>query len=304
MRRSLDHLPERKRQDLAWTLQVLFEEFEAAVAHGTSGHKRRAEILKVILFGSYATGKWVDDPVGGYFSDYDLLVVVNDPRLTDPVDVWGKADERLGRDYIVTQRLSAPVNFIVHDIADVNDQLRRGRYFFRDVVSDGIALYEAPGQDFVQPGALEPAVALSEATSMFDRWLPSALKRFDGAMFQLAQGNDLDAAFDLHQTVERLYTCVLLVGTLYAPKTHRLNFLRSRAEDLDGRLAAAWPRGSRADRRCFELLRRAYVEARYSPHYKISAQELAWISEHVAQLTVLVEQACQERLAGLAAAAG
>lgn len=97
MRTSLDHLPERKRQDLAWLLKVLFEEFEAAIAGGASAHKRRAAILKVVLFGSYAVGKWVEDPVGGYFSDYDVLVVVNDPKLTDVLDYWAKADERLGQ---------------------------------------------------------------------------------------------------------------------------------------------------------------------------------------------------------------
>ena len=31
------------------------------------------------------------------------------------------------------------------------------------------------------------------------------------------------------------------------------------------------------EQRCFELLRRAYVDARYSPHYKISAEELTWL---------------------------
>ena len=256
----------------------------------------------MILFGSYATEQWVEDPVGGYFSDYDLLVVVNDPRLTDPLDYWGKADQRLARDYLVTKRLTAPVNFIVHDLADVNEQLRRGRYFFKDVARDGIALYEAPGQDFSQPGALGPAEALGEATGYFEEWFSTATGFADTARYSMEQDRSKEAAFLLHQAVERLYTCVLLVGTLYAPKTHRLSFLRARAEDQDSRLAAAWPRTSRADRRSFELLRRAYVEARYSPHYKISARELAWLAEHVAELTALVEQVCQERLAALAAA--
>jgi len=34
------------------------------------------KLLKIILFGSYARGDWVDDSVGRYLSDYDLLVVV------------------------------------------------------------------------------------------------------------------------------------------------------------------------------------------------------------------------------------
>ncbi|MET4682602.1 hypothetical protein ABIE19_000511 [Brevundimonas faecalis] len=31
-------------------------------------------------------------------------------------------------------------------------------------------------------------------------------------------------------------------------------------------MAEAWPRETKFDRRCFELLREAYVKARYSEH--------------------------------------
>ena len=300
METGLDHLPQGKRQDLSHVLKVLFEEFEAATAHGSSGWRRDARILKVILFGSYATDRWVEDPVGGYFSDYDILVVVNHPKLTDVLDYWAKADERLGRDYLVTRRLSAPVNFIVHDLADVNDQLRRGRYFFRDVARDGVELYSAAGAAFEAPAVLGAEEALREATGYFEAWFGSAGNFKKLAEQALAGSMPKEAAFLFHQGVERLYTCVLLVKTLYSPKSHRLNFLRSQAEQLDGRLSEAWPRASRFEQRCFELLRRAYVEARYSPHYKISEKELAWLVERVGLLQRLVETVCLERLNELA----
>lgn len=302
MQTSLEHLPARKRQDLALAVKVLFEEFEAAVAHGTSGHKRSAEILKIVLFGSYATGKWVEDPLGGYFSDYDLLVVVNDPRLTDVVDYWGKADERLTREYLTLGRLSAPVSFIVHDLADVNDQLRRGRYFFKDIVRDGIALYEAAGHPLASPVDLAPSEALIDAQGYFDEWFESAdnFSRLAGVAAE--SGMLKEAAFLYHQTTERSYTCFLLVMTLYSPKSHRLNYLRSLSEQIDPRMVEAWPREAKSERRGFELLRRAYVEARYSPHYKITAQELAWLSERATVLKMIVEIICRERLAALAAA--
>jgi hypothetical protein len=43
-------------------------------------------------------------------------------------------------------------------------------------------------------------------------------------------------------------------------------------------------------------LRRAYVDARYSPHYKISADELAWLSERIAVLQQTVKSVCEEHL--------
>ena len=301
MQTSLEHLPARKRQDLSWAVKVLFEEFEAAVAHGTSAHKRGAEILKIVLFGSYATGNWVADPLGGYFSDYDLLVIVNDPKLTDVADFWAKADERLTRDYLTLGKLSAPVSFIVHDLADVNDQLRRGRYFFKDIARDGIALYEAAGHPLAHPVDLAPAEALAEAQGYFDEWLESADRFRRSARFYFDDGGPKEAAFALHQAVERLYHCFLLVHTLYSPKSHRLTYLRSLSEQIDPRPAEAWPRETKLERRCFELLRRAYIEARYSPHYKITATELEWLGKRAKLLQDVVEAVCRERLAALAA---
>lgn len=34
---------------------------------------RASKLLKIILFGSYARGDWVEYPVGRYFSNFDLL---------------------------------------------------------------------------------------------------------------------------------------------------------------------------------------------------------------------------------------
>lgn len=87
--------------------------------------------------------------------------------------------------------------------------------------------------------------------------------------------------------------------TLYSPKSHKLNFLRSQCEPLAPELAGAWPRASRFEQRCFELLRRAYVDARYSPHYKITPEELAWLGERIGVLQALVHATCERRLATL-----
>src|ERR1700759_3970944 len=143
MRDQLDHLPEAKQRELERVVQIRFEGFDAATRPGTVPFKKQARILKVILFGSYARGDWVDDPVGGYKSDYDLLVVVNHEELADTLEYWGPADDHLLRAYQISHELTAPANFIVHSLTDVNKQLKRGRPFFVDIVRDGIALYEA-----------------------------------------------------------------------------------------------------------------------------------------------------------------
>ena len=304
MQSSLEHLPETKRRELARVVEILFSEFEAAIAGGKAEFKRQGQILKVILFGSYARGDWMDDPVGGYVSDYDLLVVVNDEKLTDILEFWAGADEHLLREYQTTHKLTAPANFIVHSLADLNKRLKRGQYFFLDIIRDGVALYEAPGHPLERPKKLKPAEALKEAQAYFDEWFPKSESAIKGARFYVGENEPKDSAFLFHQATERLYHCLLLVLRHHSPKSHKLNFLRSQCEQLVPELAEAWPRATRFEQRCFELLRRAYVDARYSPHYKITPAELAWLGERVGVLQGLVQRACEARLAALRSDAG
>jgi predicted nucleotidyltransferase/HEPN domain-containing protein len=294
---SLDHLPDAKQRELARVVEILFAEFEDALAGRNAPHRKAGRILKIVLFGSYARSDWVDDPVGGYKSDYDLLVVVNHEELTDVADYWVKADDHLLREYEIAHGLTAPANFIVHDLTDVNKQLKKGRPFFVNLIRDGIALYEAPEHPFARSEQLSPRDALVEAQGHFDQWFGSAERRLELAGVAMSRGYLKEAAFDLHQTTERFYHCVLLVLTLYSPKSHKLNFLRSQAEQLAPELIATWPRDTRPSRRAWELLRRAYVEARYSKHYRITGEELAWLSERVSALRDLVRVVCERHLA-------
>lgn len=297
MRDDVAHLPDKKRRDLNRIVEVLFAEFEQATSLSTQKWRRQGRILKVILYGSYARGDWVDDPIGGYQSDYDILVVVSDERLTEPGEFWAKADDQFVREVTISKRISAPVSFIVHSLADVNNQLTQGRPFFIDVVEQGIALYEVEDFPFVTPRPLEPKAARAEAQKHFDKWFPGALRRFDMAKGAIEKGYTNEAAFDLHQTTEQLYHCLLLTLTLYSPKSHKLNFLRSQAEPLVHELIAVWPRDTKFAQRCFELLRQAYVNARYSPHYKVTPAELEWLVERVELLQQIVKETCEKRLA-------
>ncbi|WP_447725982.1 HEPN domain-containing protein [Sphingomonas koreensis] len=296
MKTDLDHLPDRKRRDLDRIVAILFAEFEDATRLATQQWKKQGRIRKIILYGSYARGDWVADPVGGYYSDYDILVVVSDERLTDTLDYWSKAADHLLREYAIAKRLSAPVNFIVHSLKDVNDQLARGRPFFVDLVRDGVVLYELDGHPFDAPKPLDPVAARAEAQAHFGQWFESATNFLKTAKFSVCEGMNNQAAFLLHQAAEHSYHTILLVQSLYSPKSHKLNFLRDQAEDVARDLIPVWPRDTKFARRCFELLQQAYVNARYSPHYKITREELDWIVGRVELLQAEVMTIAERRL--------
>ncbi|MFA6123205.1 MAG: HEPN domain-containing protein [Sphingomonas sp.] len=301
MRTDLDHLSADKQRELERVVRMIFEEFEDALALAKHQWKKRGRIEKIILYGSYARGEFRDEPTSrqGYQSDFDILIIVNDKRLTSRVDYWLKLQDRLIRELTITHSLRTPVNFIVHTLQEVNDGLAHGRYFFMDVRQDGIALYQIDDSELHTPKPKTPQQAFDMAREYFDVWFPSAMKRFEGAKFYLDKEYLRDAAFDLHQTAERLYHCVLLTVTFYTPHVHNIEALRGRAETLDRRLVEAWPRETKADELLFGKLQEAYVKARYFRHYQITTEQLEWLTSRVEMLGGIVLAICTERLAAL-----
>ena len=304
MRLALDHLPPQQQGELERVKHTLIAEFAEATARATQPWKKNGSILKVVLFGSYARDDWVDEPENGYQSDFDLLVIVSHPDLTDIADYWYVAEDKIQRDVAIAR----PVNIIVHALQEVNQALSRGEYFWVDIARDGIALYELPGSALVSPQPLTAADAYEMAREYLARHLPSVSNWLRMSELALAEGSDRDwlnkAAFNLHQATETAYACFLLVRTLYFPRSHNIKFLRSLAEDSEPRLIEAWPRANRTDRRRFELLKRAYVEARYSASYDISHEDLDALSTSVRALRDIVESVARERVETLRTDAG
>lgn len=297
MKSSLDHMPLRKQRELARVLEILHEEFEDALKEGTADFKKRGRILKIILFGSYAKGGWVDEPftMKGYRSDFDLLIILNNRKLCDFAEYWHKAADRLNRD----KAIETPVSFIVHSRREVNAFLKEGQYFFSDIRKEGIVLYELNDEPLAAPGVLKPDDRLRLAREHLEVRYSASVGFLDTSQYALARGRINEAAFLMHQSLEQAYSCVLLTLTNYAPPSHNLKFLRSLAEEQDRRLTDAFPRDQHRERAWFNTLNEAYVKARYSRHFEISEEALAWLSERTAVLHELVKLVCEEHLAQL-----
>lgn len=296
------YLPAAKRRELGHVVEIIREGFARAIKHRTQPRYRNGHILKIILFGSYARGDWVEDPVGRYFSDYDILVVVDHEDLTDIPEFWAKTEDRLLEELTEGKALRTQVSLVYHSLDDVNEKLRLGRYFFMDILRDGILLHEEPGHSFVEPKQLSAGEALQETRDYFEEWFESAEQFSRQYQHAMTDGAPKIAVFDLHQATERLYHCIFLVRTLYSPKTHNLNRLRALTEQLEPRLRSVWPTDSKFEKRAYNLLREAYIKARYSREYVIGADELGWLAERVAMLQALVHELCTARIAELEAA--
>lgn len=295
MRNDVDHLPPAQQEELALATRILMDEFAVATSRATQPWKKNGKVRKIVLFGSYARGDWVDEPENGYQSDYDLLIIVSHANLTDIAEYWYVAEDKILRDAAIAR----PVNIIVHTLEEVNRGLSRGEYFWVDIARDGIVLYDLPGSELTRPMPLTESDAYEMASGYFADWLAKVDSGIKLANYAIQEGENNDAAFLLHQAAERAYTCFLLVRSHYVPRSHNLKFLRSLAEDRETRLVEAWPRATKIDRRRFELAKRAYVEARYSAAYDIGSDDLQAIRSAVTMLRDTVETVSREWLDGL-----
>ncbi|TAV47111.1 HEPN domain-containing protein [Rhizobium leguminosarum] len=294
MKSSLEHMPLRKQRELGRVLEILHEEFEDALKEGTADFKKRGRILKILLFGSYAKGGWVDEPftMKGYRSDFDLLIIVNNRKLCEFAEYWYKAADRL----IHEASIETPVSFIVHSRREVNTYLKEGQYFFSDIRKEGIVLYELDDEQLAEPEPLSMEDRLRVAKEHFEQRFRAATRFLEMGRLAIDRGYAENAAFELHQSLEQAYSCILLTLTNYGPPSHNIKFLRSLAEEQDRRLAEAFPRDQHKERAWFNTLNEAYVKARYSKHYEISEEALTWLGERTTVLLELAKTVCEGHL--------
>ncbi|MGE7199606.1 HEPN domain-containing protein [Brevundimonas naejangsanensis] len=300
MKRPLRKLPLAKQRELDAAVEIIQDGFAKAISTRRADRLKNGRILKIILFGSYARGDWVHDPVGRYFSDFDLLVVVDHEDLTD-FEFWEDVEKRLLAE-LSANAMRTPVSLIVHSLDDVNWKLEHGRGFFIDIARDGVVLQNTPGVAFSEPQPLPPSTALEEAKEYYEEWKQDADEFLATVEFCRSRGFTKKAAFNLHQAAETIYQGLLQVLTFYSPKSHNLIRLRNMTEPLEPRLREVWPHDTKFQKRCFELLRAAYVKARYSRHYRITDEELAFLTERIEQLREIVQQTSEARIAELRAA--
>ena len=290
MKTSLEHLPDYHQQRI--------RRIAAEIAEKVS----RCEM--VILYGSYARGDYVEYDERVEFgvhttfqSDYDILVILgpgSDMRI--PGLQIGRLEEHYMRKR--GPRI-APVQIIHEKLSHMNMYLRDARYFYKDIVTEGVLLYDSGRFQLAERERIRPARFREMAQEYFDErvhWAECFFKMMQ-AMYQ--ENEFTMASFPLHQMTEKLYHAVLLVFTLDKQKEHDLKKLRDQTKGHARSLLAAFPLNTDEEKHLFELLRRAYIEARYNSKFVVTQEELDALIPCVLRLKEIVVKVCTEKIASI-----
>ena len=295
MKTSINYLPEQKRDELRRIVKCVLE-----VLPGCE---------MIILYGSYARNTYVDyDQRIEYgirtcfMSDYDILVVTNTRFQRHVIShILSKATDNYYKG--MNRNESTTVQFIDESIDDLNKAIEKNRYFYTDIKREGIMLYNSGRYKLARRRKQNYREIKELAEEYYNERFERGNEFLLGAIFYNEQGLHKMASFNLHQACENYYNSIILTFTLYSPKEHSLIKLSARAKTHSLESSKAFPRNTEEEKRLFDLLQDAYVQARYSLHFRITQEDIEALIPKVELLRDIARQCCEERIKVYAAKA-
>ncbi len=289
MKTSIDYLPGYVQNDLRQIVALIREEMQ--------------DVGMIILFGSYAKNTFVSHDVtqdygGGlieFNSDYDILVVSKKRLGKSEGNIESRIRDRFakGKD----EDEITKIQLISESISKLNNALSEGRYFYVDAVNEGIMLYDSGEYTLATPRDLNYAEIKKQALEYYNARLLEVERHFRHFQADYSVGDYTFCAFDLHQVTEHLIKAIALVYILYGYKEHDLKYLLGKIKQHTKELHKVFPRNTVEEKRLFDLLRRAYLEARYNPKFVVTKDEVDILHSKVERLKEIVEKVCRERIA-------
>lgn len=285
MKKSIAYLPKRKQEDLNFLVQEI--------------NKRLPQAEMIILYGSYARNEFVDYDervefgiTTTYMSDYDILVVTSGIADKNAGHILDNIDDLYYKD----PDKQTPVNFINDDIKKLNKDLEEGRYFYTQIKEEGIMLYYSGKFKLARRRKLNFDEIKQQAQEYFNDKFESAEGFLRGAKFYYSDKNFKLSSFLLHQACENYYYSIRLVHTLKSNKQHNLTKLTSSVRRYSPDLATVFSLNTGEEKRLFNLIKAAYVEARYNPKFLVTKEDIDALIPKVELLRDITKRICEVKI--------
>lgn len=287
MKQSIDFLPERKQRDLRELVAIARKEIK--------------DVVMIILYGSYARNTYVECDERHdfgvrtfYISDYDILIVTK-KRLGGKEST---VESRIRAEFLETKNnpeFQTWPQFINESIKELNNALSEGHYFYVDILTQGIVLYDSGEYQLATPRELNFCEIEKRAHKYYGVKFRRGMRFTHYTQVAYKDKEYVDASFFLHQSTESFLKTIPLVYILYGYKEHDLALLIEKCKPYTMELAKVFPRDTPEEKRLFELLRSAYVEARYNDDFVVTKEDIDALMPKVELLRDIVEKVCRER---------
>ncbi|WPQ63799.1 HEPN domain-containing protein [Chitinophaga sancti] len=255
--------------------------------------------IKIICYGYRTTtiSDWScfsfgDARVIPTFPTYDLMIVIKDDEKRQHHEIIEIAEQ-----FAIPHNCN--ISIIVQQLNTVNKGLEHGKRFISTVYNNGITLYNYGSALSIPRQEMEIAMLKKLIEDHWQNYFGMANCFLMTANYCFENGWKKQTVFDLHQSVEHACIAILRVCTGYRPTTHNLSRLLNLICNFSQELMVIFPRTTKEEIDLFNILNRAYSEARYNEKYSVSEDVVKIIMGRVTTLLGLIEKLYERKCTSL-----
>lgn len=221
---------------------------------------------------------------------FDLLVITgNDNNLADH-EILQKID-------LLATSLDCEVTAVVQSLDAVHELIAKNSRFLTTIYHKAVLVYNADNGTLITP----PAAPLYEATmskieTTWNKCFSVAERFYKTACFCLDNGWNEKALFDLHQATQHTCMALLRIYTGYRSTTHNLSRLLALIENFSFVPSTIFPCSTEEETALFNLLNKAYSDARYKEDYSIPTETANLLKKRVHLLLLVAEKLYNKKM--------
>lgn len=246
---------------------------------------------RIICYGSHTSisQDW------NVFSIGESYQQVTFPTTYNLLIVPGKEDVRLEHEVIQlaeqqAEALHCHISVVIQSATTLNQSLENGVRFINTVFSKGLLLYNNnAGITTPSPTLPDMSVVKKAAEQQWQQNMEIAHRFLKSASDNLQQPWAEQAMFNLHQSVQHTCMALLRYFTGYKSTTHNLSRLLALLESFTCMFEGIFPCITEEEKELFNLLNRAYSEARYKDNYVVPVATAKILERRVKELIALAE---------------
>lgn len=221
---------------------------------------------------------------------FDLLVVTGNDNNQVDHEILQKID-------LLATSLDCEITAVVHSQDAVNELIAKNSRFLTTLYHNAVLVYNAGNGTLITPLAAPSYEATkSKLETTWNKCFCTAERFYKTACFCLENGWNEKALFDLHQATQHTCMALLRVYTGYRSTTHNLSRLLALIENFTFVLSTIFPCSTEEETALFNLLNKAYSDARYKEDYSIPTDVANLIKKRVHQLLLVAEKLYKKKM--------
>jgi HEPN domain-containing protein len=193
--------------------------------------------------------------------------------------------------------LDCEVTAVIQPLDAVNELIAKNSRFLTTLYHKAVLVFNAGNNALITPPAAPSHEEIkTKIETSWNKCFRTAERFYKTACFCLDNGWNEKALFDLHQATQHTCMALLRVYTGYRSTTHNLSRLLALIENFSFVPSIIFPCSTDEETALFNLLNKAYSDARYKEEYIVPTETAILLKKRVQQLLLVAEKLYDKKM--------